>query len=65
MAEGSEKVMAVHPLIAYPPLKRFIKQEILDDQQELNSDEEENWTLQVQSRTVLIYLFFIKPIEMW
>ncbi len=43
-----EVVMADQPLISYPPLKRIIKLEIpSEEQQEVNGDEEENWTLQV------------------
>jgi len=38
--------MADPPLIAYAPLKRIIKQEMTDEQ-EGNSIEEQNWTLQV------------------
>jgi len=34
-------------LIAYPPIKRIIKQEVPDEPQETNSVEEENWALQV------------------
>ncbi len=50
MAKESEKVvMTDQPLIAYPPVKRNIKSEIQDEQQEVNSIEEENWTLEVQS----------------
>ena len=33
-------MMADPPLIAYPPIKRIIKQEIPDEQQEVNSVEE-------------------------
>ena len=48
--EGSENVAMADPaslIIAYPPIKRIIKLEILEEQQEANSFEEENWTLQV------------------
>jgi len=39
--ESKDFVMADQPLIAYPPIKRIIKQEIPDQ------EEEGNWTLQV------------------
>ena len=41
--------MADLPLIAYPPIKRTIKLETADENQEVNSVVEENWTLQVYS----------------
>ena len=40
--------MANQPLIAYPPIKSVIKQEIQDEDEEVNTVEEENWRLQVQ-----------------
>ena len=46
MAEGSEKVVMADPaplIIAYPPIKRNIKQEMPEEQQVVNSVEEENW----------------------
>ena len=55
MAEESEKVlMTDQPPIAYPPVKRNIKSEIQDEQQEVNSVEEENWTLEVPTVLMLI-----------
>ena len=51
MAGGSEKVVMADPvplIIAYPPIKRNIKQEIQDEHQVVNSVEEDNGTLQVQ-----------------
>ena len=47
MDDGSEKVEMADPsIIAYPPIKRVIKIEIPDENQEAVSAEEENWTLQ-------------------
>jgi len=55
---GSEEVaMADPPLIAYAPLKRIIKQEMTDEQ-EGNSIEEQNWTLQVITAFVCRYFYF-------
>jgi len=34
-------------IIAYPPIKRIIKLEILEEQQGVSTVEKENWTLQV------------------
>ena len=50
MVDESEKVeTADPPIAAYPPIKRVIKIEIPDEnQQEVNSAGEENWTYQVQ-----------------
>jgi len=36
-------------IIAYPPIQRTIKLEILDGQQEVSNFEEENWKLQVKN----------------
>jgi len=57
--EGSEEVivMADQPIIAYAPIKRIIKQET-SDEQEGNSIEEENWTLQVYTVYSLFLLIY-------
>jgi len=50
MTEGNDKNVMTDPspvIIAYPPIKPFIKQEIQEEQQETNTVKEENWTLQV------------------
>jgi len=57
MSDESEKdVMADLPLIAYPPIKCIIKLENPDEnhQQEVNSADEENWTLQVQYFSLIL-----------
>jgi len=58
MEDESENVeTADSPLIAYPPIKRVIKIEIPDEnQQEVNSAGEENWTLQVQYFSFFLYI---------
>jgi len=43
-------------LIAYPPINRIIKQEVLNEPQETNSVEGENWTLQVYTVLNLLCL---------
>jgi len=47
--EGSEEVVMADPplVIAYPPIKLIIKQEMSNEHQEVNSVEKENWTLPV------------------
>jgi len=40
--------MADQPLVAYPPIKPIIKQEIQDEDEEVNTVEEANWRLQVK-----------------
>jgi len=45
------------PLIAYPPVQRAVKQEILDEPPEVNNYEEENWKLQVEG------LYYSLPIN--
>jgi len=53
--ESSEEVVMADPpalVIAYPPIKLIIKQEMSDEHQEVNSVEEENWTLQVHFTSV-------------
>ena len=49
-----------YPLIAYRPLKHIIKLETVDEHKEVNSVEEEDWTLQVQ-----YYIMSIKLNQMF
>ncbi len=65
MAESSEKVvMTDQPLLAYPPIKRIMKQEIPDQQQEVSTGEEENWTLQVQNTNLSLQMCLLNFIKM-
>ena len=65
MAEGSEKVVMADPaplIIAYPPIKRNIKQEIQDEHRVVNTVEEENGTLQVQYSRPFLLIFVVKSV---
>jgi len=42
-----------YPLIAYPPLQRDIKPETPDDNEEVNTVDEDDWTLQVQNYIIV------------
>ena len=64
MEDESENVeTADSPLTAYPPIKRVIKIEIPDEnQQEVNSAGEENWTLQVHYFSLFLYFCVYKKL---
>jgi len=65
MAEGSEKVVMADPaplIIAYPPVKRNIKQEIQDEHQVVNTVEEENGKIQVQYSRSFLLIFLDKSV---
>ena len=54
MADESE--MTDPPVIAYPPIKRILKIEIPDENQEINTVGEENWTPQLQYTKCIIII---------